>query len=296
MMGAMPQDQQTSGTGPVVTAAAAVPGAVLPPAVGRSAGDEAAEVVEWGDDERPQRPGRSPRWLSDLAGDRRVVPLTVALGGVALFASLISEWQVTVVDGTVFGAGEVGDRPVAVGVADLGAWGAGYLVGMFLLVAAVVLMLLGPSAGRVYARLVALSTGGALLALLAGLLSELTTNSRALSLGTVLLLEEDQFSLAQGRGGYCAVAGVLAVLLATVLAGRHLPGGAAPQPGGPVPAPAAGDHDEPDADQPWRRPRDAGDDDDAPDVPFELSVSSAEPFTPLTDVHDAYRRPDAISG
>ncbi len=315
-----------------MTSAAAVPGAVLPGRAGRPAASGAtadggaadggavesgavesgaaqggaaqggaaqggaAEVVGWGDDERPDRPGRSSRWLSDLSHDRRLVPLTVVLGAVALFASLISEWQVTVVDGTVFGAGEVGDRPVAVGVADLGAWGGGYLVGIFLLVASVVLMLFGPSAGRAYARLVALSTGGVLLGLLAGLLAELTTNSRALTLGTVLVLEEDQFSIAQGRGGYCAVAGVLAVLVATVLAGRHLPTGAVPQPGEPVPAATPGDADEPDADRPWRRPRDTGDDDDAPDVPFELSVSSAEPFTPLTDVHDAYRRPDAISG
>ncbi len=289
-MGAMPQDQHTSGTGPDTTPPPGVPGAVVAP----SPAGGAAEVVEWGDD-RPQHPRRSSRWLGELVDDRRMVPLAAVLGGVALFASLISEWQVTVVDGVVFGESQVGERPIAVGVADLGASGSGYLVGLLLLVASMVLLISGPPAGRAYARLIALSTGGALLALLAGVLSDLDANSRAFGPGEVFFLEEAQVSLTLGRGGYCAVAGVLAILLAALLAGRHLRTRAVPQPGGSVPAATPHRGDDPDADRPWRRPGDPGDD-DAPDVPFELSVSSAEPFTPLTDVHDTYRRPDAISG
>jgi hypothetical protein len=292
MMGAMSQEQQASGTGPVVPSPAGVSGVDGPAAAG-SPPHGAAEVVAWGD-ERAQPPGRSPRWLSGLVHDRRVVPLTAALGGVALFASLISEWQVTVVDGTAFGESQVGQRPIVVGVADLDAWGGGYLVGLLLLTASMVLMLFGAPAGRAYARLVALSTGGVLLALLAALLYDLDTHSLAFSPAETLFVEEAQVSLAAGRGGYCAVVGVLAILLAAALAGRQLRTGAVAQPGRAGPAPAPGD-DEPDADRPWRRPRDTGDD-DAPDVPFELSVSPAEPFTPLTDGHDTYRRPDAISG
>jgi hypothetical protein len=283
MMGAMSSDEQAAGTHPV-TAPAAVP-----------------EVVEWGspDAHEPQRPARpQQQWLPAVPADRRLVPLTAALGGVGLFASLISEWQVTAIDGTAFGAGEVGARPVAVGIADLGAWGGGYLVGLFVLVAAAVLMVFGPPAGRVYGRLVVLSTAGVLLALLAGLLSELGTNTRALSYATVLSLEADQLTMQYGRGGYCAVAGVLAVLLAAVLAGRRVPAPAAPTPvpadGQPVAATTT--PDAPAADWSWRRPRDDDEDDRSPDEPYELTVSGTEPFTPLADSHDTYRRPDPISG
>jgi hypothetical protein len=286
MMGAMSQDQQAHGVAP-----AGVP-----------------EVVQWGGEESPARPARTPqRSLAALASDRRLVPTAAALGAVALFGSLISEWQITAIDGTAFGAGEVGPRPVAVGIADLGAWGGGYLAGLFLLVAATVVMLFGPPAGRVYARLAALSCGGVLLALLAALLTELGDTSRALSYATVLTLEADQIALTSGRGGYCAVAGVLAVLLAAVLAGRHLPDGrptavtsAGPRAGTPEGAAAGAPEGaaQPAGDWPWRPPgpADDPDDDGSPAQPFELTVSPADPFTSLGDARDTYRRPDSISG
>jgi hypothetical protein len=260
MMGAMSEDQQTVGTQP--------------------------EVVEWGDadatgDPEPDRPS-----FAGVAGDPRVVMVAAVLGGLALFGSLISEWQITSIDGVAFGAGEVGLRPLSVGLVELGAWGGGYLAGLFVLVAATVLMIFGPPAGRAYARLVTLSTGGMLLALLAAMLMELGENTRALSIATVLNNQELQLVLAYGRGGYCAVAGVLAVTLAAVLAGRHLPAA--------VPAVRQATTETPETDDDvWRRP---ADEDGAPEAPYQLEVSATPPFTPPADTHDSYRRPDSISG
>src|SRR5689334_6401047 len=55
---------------------------------------EEAVVVEFGpDDEVQHAPGRRVPlgvFLAGLAGDRRLVPLAAALGGIALFGSLIS--------------------------------------------------------------------------------------------------------------------------------------------------------------------------------------------------------------
>jgi hypothetical protein len=261
MMGAMSEDQRTVGTDP--------------------------EVVEWGDDDPADRPDRADRTsFADVAGDPRVATFAAALGGLALFGSLISEWQITSIDGVAFGAGEVGLRPLTVGLVELGAWGGGYLAGLFLLVAAAVLMIFGPPAGRSYARLVTLSTGGVLLALLAAMLMELGENTRALSIATVLNNQELELVLAYGRGGYCAVAGVLAVTLAAALAGRHLPR--------PEQVPTVQRTESPqDSDDVWRRPVD---DDGVPAAPYQLEVSATTPFTPSADTHDSYRRPDSISG
>jgi hypothetical protein len=272
MMGAMSQDQQAGGVDP--------------------------EVVEWGDDDPTETPERDRTSFADIAGDPRVVTLAAALGGLALFGSLVSEWQITSIDGVAFGAGEVGIRPLTVGLVELGAWGGGYLAGLFVLVASTVLMIFGPPAGRAYARLVTLSTGGMLLALLAAMLMELGENTRALSIATVLNNQELALVLAYGRGGYCAVAGVLAVTLAAVLAGRHLPAPVSAVPAVAVVAVEAGAPESPEPDdEVWRRPPDDDDDDDrAPDAPYQLEVSATTPFTPPADVHDSYRRPDPISG
>jgi hypothetical protein len=98
--------------------------------------------------------------------------------------------------------------------------------------------------------------------------------------------------VATGRGGYCAAAGVLLVLLAAVLAGRRLAHPPTATGAGPALRPGVGP--EPVLDWPWQRPEAA--DGESPGTPLELTVSAADAFTPLTDGHDAYRRPDAISG
>jgi hypothetical protein len=247
-------------------------------------------VVEFGpndgpDDDAeatPRRRATAGAFLSGLAGDRRIVPLAAALGGVALFGSLISEWQLTEVDGAFWGDGEVGTRPLETTVADLGGWAGGYLSGLFLLVIAVVLALFGPPAGRRYARLAGLSAGGVLLAMVVALGSYLGEISRTVGQLGLSNLEEDQITISYGRGLWCAGAGVVLILAALILAGRHQP---------PLPVAVDAPADEEAADQAvapvwsWRRPS-GGEEDGPPDAPFNLTVSSAKPFTTSQENRD----------
>ena len=296
---------------------------------------EPAAVLEWGGEaEGPTKPsaprGRRPARLArEFLGDRRLVPLAAGLGGVGMFASLLSEWQVTAVDGNIFGDSSVGNRPIPSGVGELGGWGGGYLVGVLLLTTAVVILLFGPVAGRRYARLAAVSTGGVLLAMLAALASDLDGNSRALDRVLTIQLEANQFQVAYGRGVWCALFGVAAMTLAAYLAGRHLapeparsaaaprtdkpavtgpavtgPAATGPAATGPAATRLAADRppgDEPQAGEPgdefperagdwlWRRPTSARDDDEVPGTALELTVSPATPFTPQSDDRDKLR-------
>ena len=244
----------------------------------------AEHVLEIGT-EPAERPAGRRRWsateiVTSLAADRRAVPLSAAVGGVALFASLISEWQITMVDTSRFADSETGTRPLTVGIADLGALGAGFLIGVFLLVIAVVLVLFGPPAGRAYARLIGLSTGGVLLAMLAALASILGDRTRAIEGIFVLEFDQDQLQLSYGRGIWCAFFGVAAVLLALHLSARHAP------PVVPAEEPDSPDESvEPPAVWSWRRPRTDAED-RPPDEPFDLTVSATRPFTSLSDDRD----------
>ncbi|RZU51080.1 hypothetical protein EV385_2879 [Krasilnikovia cinnamomea] len=243
---------------------------------------EQPSVVEFGHDDEsgPERPRRRlADWAGGLAADRRLVPLAAALGGVALGASLISEWQVTAVDATVFGDGQVGTKPLSATVADLGAWGGGYLVGLFPLVTAVVLVLFGPRTGRRYARLVGLSTAGVLLALLAAATAHLRHASGVLGSVFTVQLGDDQLKLTYGRGIWCALFGVAAVMLALYLAGRHLEPGAEREP-----ADGADEAAAPTV-WSWRRPRDT-DDEGPPEAPYGLTVTSAQPLPPESAERD----------
>lgn len=238
-------------------------------------------VVEFG-----VAPGSGrPRWnaggfFAGLAADRRTVPLSALLGAVALFGSLVSEWQVTSVDLTAFGGVRSSDRPMTSGVADLGGWGGGYLAGLFVLAAATVLVLFGPAAGRRYARLIGLSNAGVLLAMLVAITQSLQHSSRALELVYTLSLSQDQLRLGYGRGLWCAFVGVAAVTLALYLAERHIPEPAAAPPPADQPALPV----EP-APWSWRRPRPAHEDrDESTGQPFDLTVSSA-PYTQLNEDH-----------
>jgi hypothetical protein len=241
-------------------------------------------VVEIGTEPGEPRAGRR-RWnateiVTSLAADRRVVPLSAAVGGVALFASLVSEWQITMVDTSRFADSAPGTGPLTVGLADLGALGAGYLTGVFLLVIAVVLVLFGPATGRGYARLIGLSTGGVLIAVLAALASTLDDRTRAVEGVFVLQFDEAQLQLSYGRGMWCAFAGVAAVLLALYLSARHAPA--------VIPAGEPGSSDvlgEPPPVWSWRRPR-TDSDERPPDEPFDLTVSATRPFTSLSDDRD----------
>lgn len=253
---------------------------------------EEAVVVEFGPgDEAPRAPGRRVPlgvFLAGLAGDRRLVPLAAALGGIALFGSLISEWQVTAVDGSLWRADEVGTRTLEATVIDLGSGGSGYLAGLFLLVPAVVLTLFGPAAGRRYARLGALSVGGVLLALVAAMASYLGETSQIIDQAIAANLDEDQLALSLGRGVWCAAAGVALVLVAVILAGRH-------QPAGHAPIDIAAEAELPAEAEvwSWRRPG-AGEEDGPPDAPFGLTVTSAKPFT--TSAENVDKPSGGISG
>jgi hypothetical protein len=174
-------------------------------------------------------------------------------------------------------------------VADLGGWGGGYLAGLLLLAAAVVLTLFGPPAGRRYARLCALSTGGVLLAMVLAMGSYLGDVSRPVGQLGLSNLDEDQVTISLGRGIWCAAAGVLLALAAMILAGRHL---------GAAPAPALAPVDDPAAEEPpveaeaalwsWRRPA-TREDEGLPEAPFDLTVAPAKPFISSPDNRDTPR-------
>ncbi|MET8150043.1 hypothetical protein ACIBSW_36160 [Actinoplanes sp. NPDC049668] len=238
----------------------------------------AEAVVQFGpdDDAAPERTRFRPgAHLAGLAADRRVVPLAAVLGGVALFGSLVSEWQVTNVDAAFWGDGEVSARPLETTVADLDGWAGGYLTGLLLLVPAVVLTLFGPAAGRRYTRLTALSIGGVLLGMLAAVSSHLGDTSRILGQIGATNLGEDQVTISHGRGIWCAAVGVALTLLSMYLAGRD--SGAGPQ--SPEEAP------EPPPVWSWRRPAPDAED-GPPDAPIGLTVTPAKPFTPTQDNRD----------
>jgi len=239
------------------------------------------EVVEFGGDAPVSRPRRQAGgFLRALATDRRVVPLTALLGGVAVLVSMISEWQVTTVDAEEF-TGGVGPHTVSTGLIDLGALGSAYLIGIFPLVAAVVLTLFGPAAGRRWARLGGLCAGGTLLAVLFATTASLGSESRVLPNLVRMQFDKDQIQMAYGRGLWCAAVGVVLAMVALYLADRH-------QPRVPAPPSGSGDAPPPIADEPvwsWRRPPAAREEAD-PDQALELTVGPAKPFTSLGDDRD----------
>jgi hypothetical protein len=251
-------------------------------------------VVEFGAEPPGARRIR-PRWSTTgfavaVGSDRRAVPLAAMVAAVALFGSLVSEWQVTAVN---TGDAAPGLHSVATYVADLGAWGGAYLVGLFILAATTVVAMFGPAAGARYAYLVGLSTGGVLLAMLTALVSTLGTTSR---INAVFFLPDgaDQFRPSYGRGVWCALFGVAVAMLALYLTGRHTPPAAAPEPNA-----AGDDHAAPlPPAWSWRRPRVAGGDDEGPPAaPFNLTVTSTTPFPPSAGDRDKPAEgPGGISG
>ncbi|MFC7529062.1 hypothetical protein [Actinoplanes sp. GCM10030250] len=230
-----------------------------------------SEVVEFGAPESAE-PRRRPaaEYLRGLLTDRRVPVLTAGLAGIAIFASLISEWQVTAVEPLNFeGEGEVREvQLLPTDLFDLGGLGGAYLCGLFLLVISVVLVLFGPAAGRRYARLSGFSVGGVLIALLLAMVHLLGSETRLISRYFTMELAATQSEVSYGRGLWCALAGVSAALLVLWLTGR-----------------------EPDADDGPRWVRDAAEEEEfAPDAPLELTISSAAPFATLPGQRDEPHR------
>lgn len=228
--------------------------------MGRMSQDTPPDVHAAGPGDEPG--GRRP---AGILHDRRVVPVAAALGAVALVVSLLSEWQLTTIDQTIFGDSEVGNRPLSSGVGDLGGWGAGYLVGVSALVVVVNLLIFGPGAGRAYARVAALALGGMQLAVLAGLVREMTRISFGLNRVFTLTVDDDQFTLTAGRGVYCAFAGVLTLMLAAWLAESVA---------GAAPAGGSAGHD-----SPWTESETRAE--EFPDAPPGLTVAPSAPFQPV---------------
>ncbi|MFI1992391.1 hypothetical protein [Actinoplanes sp. NPDC020271] len=206
-------------------------------------------VVEFGSsDSESERPG----FFRGLSSDHRVAPLVAGLGAVAAFGSLISEWQVTTVDGLLYGSDEVAEtKMLPTDLFDLGGVAGAYVAGLLLLVMAVLLAILGPEPGRRYARLAGFGAGGVLLALLAASIQLLGTQSRQITSFYSIALDTEHLKVGLGRGLWCAIAGVVAALVALWLAGR---GPAGPRRERAQTAP-------PEVDQ-----------------PMDLSVTPAEPF------------------
>lgn len=230
-------------------------------------------AVEFGVAPAPRRRWSAIGFGRSMLADRRLVPVAAALAAVAFLASLVSEWQVT----TIYGGGEAGDKLLPTDVTDLGALGTGYLVGLFPLIAAVVLTMFGPPAGRRYSRLTGLSVGGTLLGLLIALATTLGGESRIITRIYTIQLDDNQLKIDYGRGLWCAFAGVLLALVALYLADRHLPAG--------PPAVDAPAEEEPAAVWSWRRPPAVPEERD-PDQPLELTVAPVKPFTSLSDDRD----------
>ncbi len=238
-------------------------------------------VVEFGSSPEPRRSRWNTSGLArDLMADRRTVPLTAALAALAALVSVLSEWQVTTLDPSTLGV-DAGERVLPTGIDDLGALGIGYVLGLFLVVPAVVLTLFGPPGGRRYARLAGLSVAGTQLGLLIAVASAVSSVSYAIDPVYRIALEEGEATLVYGRGLWCAFAGILLVLAALYLAGRHLPAGAGAGSDSPAPIGEA----EPDAVWSWRRP--VADGTDRPgDEPLDLTVAPSQPFTSLSDDRD----------
>ncbi len=216
----------------------------------------------------PRRAPFSVRLLASLSTDHRIVPLVAGLGAVSAFTSLVSEWQVTTVDGHVSDGAGVGVEVLTAGLDDLGSLGTGYVVGIFALAVAAALALLGPPTGRHYAHVTGLSVGATLTAVLLALTFTLRDRSRILpQIYTLQANGNGHITIAYGRGLWCGFFAVLAATAALYLSSRQsaAAGGQAPRPSG----------------WSWRRTRTTEPDRGRPE-PYELTVSATQPFTTAT--------------
>ncbi|MDI6099163.1 hypothetical protein QLQ12_11195 [Actinoplanes sp. NEAU-A12] len=175
---------------------------------------QSPSVISFGAAEgEPDRQPARRAFLRGLLDDQRLPVLTAALGAVAAFGSLVSEWQTTTMDGLTLGSENLSEERIVLGtLIDLGGAGGGYVAGLLLLAVAVVLTLFGPPAGRPFTRLAGFAVGGVLLALVLALVQHLSRVS-------VLIpqhypLDMAPLRVALGRGLWCALAAVSAALIA----------------------------------------------------------------------------------
>lgn len=246
--------------------------------------DEPA-VVEFGADEPVRKRPRVSQVFTAVRRDWRMVPILAGLSAIAVFASLLGEWQVTTfTQPDLFGPGQT--PPISASLPELGAYATGYLIGVFALVACAGLVLFGRPAMRDQVRILGLSAAGVTGALLVGAAFWLDGTSAAIPSAYLVGPQGPTLELEYGRGLTMAFLGVAGFALALFLAGRLM----APPPAQPVRSAAAGD-DEPAAqaeaaevDWPWRRPRAAPEDLDSDlPPPADLTVGPTAPFVPMQD-------------
>lgn len=232
-------------------------------------------IVEWGADEAPPR--RLDRIVDLLSNDRRPVHVIAALGGVALFACLVGEWQAVVVyDGGPDGSAA---RRFTAGVAALGGLGTAFLVGVLALVTATAVVLFGPPAGRRRWRLVGLSLTASVGALLVAIAVQLDQLGSPFNGYFYYPPEQRQPDVSVGRGLQAAFLGVALLGLALLLAGRLLRDDA---PDKSDLSPKVGAEAHPGSRWRARRPR-------APQAtaPLDLTVGPAAPFAHSPDDRSA---------
>lgn len=162
--------------------------------------EPAPAVVAWGGERSRRGGGRLAGWSDRLRRERWSVRLLAGLAGLVLFGSLLDSWQVTLLPE------EFADtQEVVVGLAGIGAWGAGWLVGLIGLAACTGLTVLGLPMLRAPARSVGLALAGVLLGLLAAVSVQL---GRASTLASIGFIGEVDFEVQLGRGVYLAYLGV----------------------------------------------------------------------------------------
>ncbi|BCB86006.1 hypothetical protein [Phytohabitans suffuscus] len=251
--------------------------------------DEPA-VMEFGPDQAVRKRPRPSQIFTAVRRDWRLVPVVAVLSAVAVFASLVGEWQTTTfTQPDLFGPGIT--QPVVAGLADLGGFGTGYLIGVFVLVACTGLVLFGRPGVRDQVRILGLCAAGVSGAVLVGTAVWLDGTSATLgATGYFIGPQGPVYELAYGRGLTTAFLGVAGFALALYLAGRLMPAPPAQPAAAAVttaaaeagPAPEAGEP----VDWPWRRPRAPQEpedlDSDLP-PPADLTVAPTAPFVPMPD-------------
>lgn len=199
-------------------------------------------------------------WHRGAAWWRRLAWVLAGLGALALFGSLVGEWQVVHQEARGLELpGEQSDpEQVTFGVGAILVWGTGWLVGALLIAACCALALAGQPPVRRHARTIGLALAGVELGMLVAAAMELTQES-------LFVVVRADLEISLGRGVYAAFASVVLLGGALFVAGQD--SGSGPEDTGSASAAAAG----------WP-PGSAGPPAPAYQEPADLTVAPAEPF------------------
>jgi hypothetical protein len=206
------------------------------------------------------------RAVAGLGRDRRIVPLVGGLGAIAVLTSFTGEWTVVTLpdldnSGNPTALRMPGEFRLANSIAELSGFGAGYLVGVFVLLAALALVVAGTPGVRRNARVVGLAVTVGVVALLVGItMTADDIAQRQLSFGISVLIE-----VTYGRGLVTAYLGTALLGAALLIAGRFIPDGGSTTDEGATTAGGSGAGS--------NRPV------DIPPPPIDLTVTPIRPFT-----------------